>query len=97
MSAEPAPQLLVGRVVDAADLVGGRAPSYELTIDLGPRGIRQASIQAGSNYADRDRLVGTQVVCVEGDSITVLFAHSHSKGLVLLRPDQDVEDGTIAA
>jgi tRNA-binding EMAP/Myf-like protein len=89
--------LLVGRVVDASDLVGSRAPAYELTIDLGAHGRCRTSIQAGPNYPEATELVGAQVVCRMDDEPLVLFAHSHAKGLVLLRPDEEVEDGTTVA
>jgi hypothetical protein len=43
----------------------------------------------------KEELVGRQVVCVlSGDEAIVLAARSHSRGAVLLRPDEDVEDGT---
>jgi len=80
------------------DLVGGRGPSYRLTIDLGSRGVSESSVQIGANYLDREGLVGRQVVCVLADEeLVVLFAQSHAKGVVLIRPDEEVEDGTIVA
>lgn len=86
----------MGTVVTADDLVGGRAPSYELGVDLGSRGSRSISLQAGALYRDRDALVGCQVVCALDDGEDrILFAESHSKGVVLLRPDVDVEPGTV--
>jgi prepilin-type processing-associated H-X9-DG protein len=90
--------LVVGTITAAADLVGGRGPSYELTLDLGPRGVRKAFVATGAEYRDRAALVGTQVLCsLEGSEANVLFADSHGKGFVLVRPDADVEDGTVVA
>jgi hypothetical protein len=41
-------------------------------------------------------LEGTQVVCApRGDEVLVLAAHSHAGGVVLIRPDRDVEDGSV--
>ena len=98
MDAPRLPELLIGRVVAADDLVGGRGPSYRLTIDLGSRGVSESSVQIGANYLDREGLVGRQVVCVLADEeLVVLFAQSHAKGVVLIRPDEEVEDGTIVA
>jgi tRNA-binding protein len=98
MEASQQPELLVGRIIAAEDLVGGRGPSYRLTIDLGPRGVSESSVQIGANYLDRDLLIGTQVVCVLGDQEpVVLFAQSHAKGVVLIRPEEGVEEGTIVA
>ena len=45
-----------------------------------------------------EELDGTQVVCArDEDELVVLAAHSHSRGLVLLRPDRDVEDGSVVS
>ncbi len=99
MSASPDPgrvELLVGRVVAVDDHPGARAPSYLVTVDLGGRGTRAASVPA-SGY-ERDELVGRQVICaLDGDEALVLGAHSHAQGVVLLRPDRDVEDGSAVA
>jgi tRNA-binding EMAP/Myf-like protein len=89
-------ELVVGRVVAADDHPGARAPSYLLTVDLGGRGTREASIPA-SGYS-REELVDRQVICaLGGDEALVLSAHSHAQGVVLLRPDRDVEDGSTVA
>jgi tRNA-binding protein len=89
-------ELVVGRVLEADDHPGARAPSYLLTVDLGGRGQRQATVPA-AGY-DRDELVGRQVVCaLDGDDALVLGAHSHAQGVVLLRPDREVEEGSTVA
>jgi len=86
--------LTVGRIVDVAAHAGARAPSYLLTIDLGPQGRHECSIPS-AGYEPHE-LEGTQVVCApRGDELVVLAAHSHASGLVLVRPDRDVEEGTI--
>jgi len=93
---EQLPELLVGRVVAVDDHAGARAPSYRLDVDLGPRGHVDTSIERGSY--EREELAGAQVVvALRGDEAVVLAARSHSAGLVLLRPDRDVEDGTVVA
>ena len=86
--------LTVGRIVTVAEHVGARAPSYLLTVDLGPQGRRECSIPR-AGY-EPNELEGTQVVCApRGDDVLVLAAHSHAGGVVLLRPDRDVEDGSV--
>lgn len=86
----------VGRIVAVAEHAGARAPSYLLIVDLGASGRHECSIPRGEHEASD--LEGTQVVCArDGDDLLVLAAHSHSQGLVLLRPERDVEDGTIVA
>ncbi len=90
------PDLVVGRVIAVDDHPGARAPSYELTIDFGGRGMRSATVPL-PGYG-KDELIGRQVVCLlERDAATVVGAHSHGSGLVLLRPDREVEDGSPVA
>ena len=90
------PELLVGRVVSVEEHAGARAPSYLLRLDLGPRGDVETVVERGSY--EREGLEGAQLVVVlQGDETLVLAARSHSAGLVLLRPDREVEDGTIVS
>ena len=90
------PELVVGRVVDVEEHAGARAPSYLLRIALGPRGKVETSVERGSY--EREELDGAQVlVALRGDETLVLAARSHSAGLVLLRPDREVEDGTVVS
>ena len=90
-----ADELVVGTVVAAAHPPGTRAPALLLTVDLGPRGTRDAVVPTGSY--EPSELEGTQVVCRLADdgSAVVAGAESHGKGFVLLRPVDDVEPGTI--
>jgi hypothetical protein len=89
-------ELIVGRIVSASDHPGSRAPSYLLRVDLGGRGERAAQMEPGG-YA-KDGLEGMLVVVsIDGDEAIVLAARSHAHGAVLLRPDADVEPGTLVA
>ena len=86
----------MGTVLAAEQQPGARAPALLLTLDLGTYGTEQAVMPAGSY--DADDLVGTQLVCRrEDDGAIVLGAHSHGKGAVPLRPDTDVEPGTLVS
>jgi tRNA-binding protein len=88
--------LAVGRIVAVTDHPGARAPAYLLTVDLGPQGRHECSIPRSEYRAGE--LEGTQVVCAGvGEELLVLAAHSHAHGLVLVRPDRDVEDGSLVA
>jgi tRNA-binding EMAP/Myf-like protein len=88
--------LVVGRIVAVDDHPGARAPSYLLRVDLGTRSERETSIERGSY--EREELVGVQVVvALDGDDALVVAARSHAVGVVLLRPDREVEDGTVVA
>lgn len=87
-------ELAVGRVVAVGEHPGARAPSLLLTIDLGQHGRHDVVLSTG-DYEPRE-LEGAQILCRrDGDEVTVVGAHSHGRGLVLLRPDREVEDGTV--
>jgi drug/metabolite transporter (DMT)-like permease len=91
----PDVELLAGRVVSVSDHPGSRGPSYLVEVDLGGRGMRQAQMEPGA-YA-KDELEGTLVVVsLDEGSAIVLAARSHG-GPRLLRPDGDVEPGTLVA
>ncbi len=87
-------ELIVGRVLSVDDHPGARAPSYLLRVDLGGRGEREAQMEPGE-YT-KDELVGTLVVVSLDDEAIVLAARSHG-GPKLVRPDGDVEPGTLVA
>ena len=97
--------LAVGRVVEVEGFTEARRPAWKLTVDLGPRGTRRSSAQI-THYA-REELLGRQVVCVLGfppkriagfeSELLVLGALSDEHGVVLLRPDREVEDGSAVA
>jgi tRNA-binding EMAP/Myf-like protein len=86
--------LIVGRVLAVDDHPGSRAPSYLLRVDLGGRGERDAQMEPG-DYA-KDDLVGSLVILSIDDEAIVLAARSHA-GPKLVRPDGDVEPGTVVA
>jgi tRNA-binding EMAP/Myf-like protein len=91
-----ADELVVGTIVAAEQQPGARAPALLLTLDLGSYGTEQG-VMATGGY-DAGDLVGTQVVCRrDADGVIVVGAHSHGKGSVPLRPDTDVEPGTLVS
>ena len=88
--------MIVGRVVAADDHPGARAPSYLLRVDVGGGREVEASVERGSY--EREALVGRQVVvALEGEEATVVAAHSHASGRVLLAPDREVDPGTVVS
>ena len=87
-------ELIVGRVVSVSDHPGARAPSYLVRVDLGGRGERDAQMEPG-DYK-KDGLVGALVVVSIDDEAIVLAARSHG-GPRLVRPDGNVEPGTLVA
>jgi len=89
-----ASELVVGTVVRVDEHPGARAPSLLLTVDLGPRGTHEAVLPSGAYKAAQ--LEDTQLVCrLEDGGAIVAGAESHARGFVLLRPDGEVEPGTI--
>ena len=98
-------RLTVGRIVDVQEFAEARVPAWKLTIDFGEHGVRRSSAQI-TRYPGED-LLGRQVVCVLGfepkriagfeSEVLVLGAMTEDLGVVLLRPDRDVADGTPVA
>src|SRR5438034_9541604 len=98
-------ELTMGRVVEVGELTGTRKAFRTLTIDFGDRGVRRSAAQI-THYRP-ENLVGRQVVAVLGlasrgvagfeSEALVLGAMSKRKGVVLLRADDEVEDGTPVA
>ena len=96
-------QLRVGVITEAEGFPEARVPAYKLTIDFGDElGTKRSSAQA-TPYT-KDELMGRQVVCVLGfgvkriagfpSEVLVLGAYSADHGVVLLKPDRDVEPGS---
>ena len=92
----------VGRVVRVDDFPEARHPAWKLEIDFGPEvGVKHSSAQI-THYA-REELEGRLVVGVVNfpprriagfqSEVLVLGALDDKKGVVLLRPDEDVELG----
>lgn len=92
----------VGRVTEVEDFPEARKPAWKLTIDFGPEiGVKRCSAQI-TNY-EREELVGRLVVGVVNfpprqigpfrSEVLVLGALSDEKGVILLRPDEDVALG----
>ncbi len=87
-------ELVVGRIVAVAESAGARAPSLLVTVDLGPNGREELVLSTG-DYTPGE-LEGAQILCRrEGGDVRIVAAHSHGKGLVLVRPDREVEEGTL--
>jgi hypothetical protein len=91
-----ADELVVATVKAAEQQPGARAPALLLTLDLGTYGTEQTVMAAGAY--DAEALVGTQLLCRRADDgAVVVAARSHAKGDIPLRPDADVEPGTLVS
>jgi tRNA-binding protein len=92
----------VGRVVSVDDFPEARNAAWKLEIDFGPDvGVKRSSAQI--KHYPREELEGRLVVGVVNfpprriatfdSEVLVLGAIDPEKGVVLLRPDEDVEPG----
>jgi tRNA-binding protein len=92
----------VGRVTAVEDFPEARKPAWKLTVDFGPEvGVKRSSAQI-KNY-EREALEGRLVVGVVNfpprqigpflSEVLVLGALDDAKGVILLRPDEDVKLG----
>ena len=96
----------IGRVIACEAFPEARKPSYKLTIDFGPLGLKRSSAQLTAHYLP-DELLGRLVVAVvnfpprkiAGFPSEVLVLGVPGEGIarqgtvVLLAPDRDVEPG----
>jgi tRNA-binding protein len=92
----------VGRVVGVEEFPEARVPAWKLEIDFGREIGRKRSSAQITHYA-RDELEGRLVVAVVNfppkrigpfvSEVLVLGALDEAKGVILLRPDEEVEPG----
>jgi tRNA-binding protein len=92
----------VGRVVGVEEFPEARVPAWKLEIDFGPQIGRKHSSAQITDYA-REDLEGRLVVAVVNfppkrigpflSEVLVMGALDDAKGVVLLRPDEDVAPG----
>jgi tRNA-binding protein len=92
----------VGRVVSVEEFPEARVPAWKLEIEFGPEIGRKRSSAQIAHYA-MEELEGRLVVAVVNfppkrigpflSEVLVLGALDEAKGVVLLRPDEDVELG----
>lgn len=92
-----------GTVIEAEPFPEARNPSIRLRIDLGPHGYKWSSAQITDNYLPEE-LLGRQVIVVANfppkriagfeSECLVLGVMTESTGVVLLRPDLPVENGS---
>ena len=90
-----------GTIVEVSDFPKARKPAWKLKIDFGELGIRNASAQITRFYT-KESLQGTQVVAIVNfpplqiadffSECLVLGIYTNEKDVVLLRPDQPVEN-----
>ncbi|MNY54827.1 tRNA-binding protein YgjH [compost metagenome] len=92
----------VGTIIEAEEFPKANNPSYKLTIDFGPLGIKRSSAQITHLY-NPETLVGQQVIAVVNfppkqianfiSECLVLGTLGDQKVITLLQPEQKVENG----
>ena len=94
----------VGRIVAVDEFPEARVPAWKLEIDFGPEiGRKRSSAQITDNHS-ADQLAGRLVVAVVNfppkrigpfvSEVLVLGALDDERGVILLRPDAEVELGS---
>ena len=92
----------VGTIIEAKVFEKAKRPAYQLKVDLGDEiGIKKSSAQITEVYKAED-LIGKQILAVVNfpprqiadfmSEILVLGTYS-KQGVVLIRPDEQVENG----
>jgi len=92
----------VGTIMEAKVFAKARKPAYQLVVDFGPElGTKKSSAQITQHYTPEE-LIGKQVLAVVNfpprqiadfmSEVLVLGTYSEG-GVVLIRPDKDVQNG----
>lgn len=95
-------EMRVGVIVSVDEFPKARKPSYRLTIDFGPYGVKRSSAAIRPFYT-REELVGRQVVCVTNfpprqiadfsSEVLTLGVMEDGGRIVLLQPDKPAQTG----
>lgn len=93
----------VGTVINASPFPEAKKPAIKLEIDFGKMGIKQSSAQLTRRY-NPEQLIGRQVVAVVNfphrriagfkSEVLVIGGVPEEGDVVLLKPDEPVENGT---
>ena len=92
----------VGTITEVNDFPKAKNPAWQITIDFGELGIKRSSAQVTHLY-EKEMLIGRQVIAVVNfppkqianffSECLVLGVYTDKKEVVLLAPDQPVQNG----
>jgi len=92
----------VGTITEVNDFPKAKNPAWQITIDFGELGIKRSSAQVTHLY-EKEILIGRQVIAVVNfppkqianffSECLVLGVYTDKKEVVLLAPDQPVQNG----
>lgn len=95
-------EMRIGKIVDVQDFPEARKPSYRLSVDFGPYGVRTSSAAIRPWYT-KEELLGRPVVAVTNfpprqigpfrSEVLCLGAVQSDGRVVMLRPDEEGELG----
>ncbi|MFZ1749296.1 MAG: tRNA-binding protein [Saprospiraceae bacterium] len=95
-------EMRVGTIIGVDDFPKAKNPSYKLTIDFGPLGIKRSSAQITTLY-DKSTLLGQQIIAVVNfppkqiadmmSECLVLGAVGENKDVTLLTTNLTVDNG----
>jgi len=97
--------LRIGTIIEVNDFPKARNPSYQLHIDFGPLGIKKSSAQITTLYK-KEYLVNRQIVAAvnfpskhiaDFKSECLVLGAVNGKDVMLLKPEEHVENGSIVA
>lgn len=96
-------EIRAGTIVAAEPFPEARKPAIKLWIDFGELGQKSSSAQIIQHYSP-ERLIGSQVLAVVNfeprriagfvSEVLVLGLDAPEGGVILVRPDQPVKDGS---
>ena len=92
----------VGTIMEVSDFPKAKNPSYQIKIDFGELGIKQAAAQVTTIYS-RNELIGRQVVAVVNfpprqianffSECLILGVYTEGNAVVLLQPERRTGNG----
>lgn len=95
-------EMRAGTVIDVQPFEKARNPSFKLWIDFGELGIKKSSAQITALYT-AEALIGKQVIAVVNfppkqiadfmSECLVLGVYNEQRDVVLLKPDEAVQNG----